>query len=454
MMFETTAAAARHAGRTLALSLLLATSLSVPAATPGLAAAPPAAPAKPAAAVPLPGSHIVAVVNGDAITSADVENRARLFAVSTGLAQSPEVIGRLKRQMLRQLVDERLRMQEAQRLKVVIEDKQIAEAIREIEQRNGMPAGTLRRKLEADGVSMRTLIDQVRTQLSWMAVLRQQLADKIAVSDADVDTQLQIYTQQIGKAEYRVGEIFIPVDDPANTADAQRFAETVIKELRAGAPFALVAAQFSQTQTALEGGELGWVQLNQLDPAVARLVTEMPPGAISNPVRVPGGFSIVTLQGRREIGRDPATILHLRQAFLPFTSQLNPAAPTDQQRQTLEKAKQMTASVRGCDAVEKLKMGGPDHPIDPGEIRLEGINPPAFRQLLANLPIGTLSQPLVGQDGITLVAVCSREERNLATPSRQAIQNQIINDRVEMFSRQMMRDMRRQGSIDIRDGNA
>jgi peptidyl-prolyl cis-trans isomerase SurA len=448
MMFETTAAAARRAGRTLALSLLLASAMALPAAH----AAAPAA--KPAAAEPLAGSRIVAVVNGDAITSADVENRARLFAVSTGLAPSPEVIARLKRQMLRQLVDERLRMQEAQRLKVVIEDKQIAEAIREIEQRNGMPGGTLRRKLEADGVSMRTLIDQVRTQLAWVAVLRQQLADKLAVSDSDIDAQLQIYIQQTGKAEYRVGEIFIPVDDPANTADSQRFAETVIKELRAGAPFPLVAAQFSQTQTALEGGELGWVQLNQLDPAVARLVTEMPPGAVSNPVRVPGGFSIVTLQGKREIGRDPATIMHLRQAFLPFTAPLNPAAPTDQQRQTLEKAKQMSGSVRGCEAVEKLNMTSPEHPIDPGDVRLEGINPPSFRQLLANLPIGTLSQPLVSQDGITLVVVCSREERNLATPSRQAIQSQLINDRVEMFSRQMLRDLRRQGSIEMRDGNA
>ncbi len=73
-----------------------------------------------------------------------------------------------------------------------------------------------------------------------------------------------------GQTEYRLGEIFIPVDDPANSADAQHFAETVITELHAGASFALVAAQFSQTQTALEGGELGWEQTNQLDPAVAR----------------------------------------------------------------------------------------------------------------------------------------------------------------------------------------
>ena len=151
----------------------------------------------------------------------------------------------------------------------------------------------------------------------------------------------------------RVGEIFIPVDDPANAADAQRFAETVISELRAGAPFAVVAAQFSQNQTALQGGELGWVQPNQLDPEVARLVAEMPVGAISNPVKVPGGFSIVNLQAKREIGREVGTVVSLRQVFLPFTSALNPQAPTEQQKQALEKARSISASVHSCEQMEQ-----------------------------------------------------------------------------------------------------
>src|SRR6185436_13564776 len=139
-------------------------------------------------------------------------------------------------------------------------------------------------RLAADGVGQRTLVDQIRTQLGWTQVLREQLGDKVAVTDTEIADAQRLLAQQVGKLEYRVGEIFIPVDDPANAADAQRFAETVIAELRAGAPFPVVAAQFSQNQTALTGGELGWVQANQLDPDVARLVNEMPVGAISNPV--------------------------------------------------------------------------------------------------------------------------------------------------------------------------
>ena len=397
---------------------------------------------------PLPGMRIVAVVSGDVITSGDVENRARLFALSTGLPTSNEVIDRLKTQIANQLVDEKLRLQEAQLRKIVIPDKQIAAAIHDIEQRNGMPEGALRQKLATLGVSLRTLIDQIRVQLAWTQVLRKQLADKINVSDTEIDEQMRLHERQLGKPEYRVGEIFIPVDDPANIADAQRFAETVIGELRAGAAFSAVAAQFSQTQTALEGGELGWVQPDRLDPQVARLIVEMPVGAVSNPVKVPGGFDIVTLQGKRSVGNDLGTFISLRQVFLPFSEPLDPQHPTDQQRQALEKARGLSASIKSCPQMEQVAKANPSaRPFDPGEVRLETVNPPPFRDLLTKLPVGEASQPLVAGDGIAVVIICSREQKNTAIQTKEDVRRRLINDRVEMVSRQLMRDLRRKATI-------
>jgi peptidyl-prolyl cis-trans isomerase SurA len=422
-------------------------------------ALPAAAHAAPLPQPPLPpaavdATHIVAVVNGDVISNADVTNRTRLFALSTGLPMSPEVLDRLRRQITRQLIDERLRMQEVQRRKIVVSDKEIATAMKDIEARNGMQPGALRAKLAADGVSQRTLIDQIRTQIGWSQVLHQQLGDAAQVTDAQVAEQQRLLALQTGQTEYRVGEIFIPVDDPANSADAQRFAETVIGELRAGAAFPVVAAQFSQTQSALTGGELGWVQANQLDPEVAALVQQMPPGAISNPVQVPGGFDIVTLQGRREIGHDIGTVLTLREVFLPFTTPLNPQEPTEQQRQTLEKSRGISASVHSCDQMEAAaKANNSPRPANPGEVRLDTVSPPAFRKMLATLPDGHASQPLVAADGIAVVIVCSREQKNLATLTPLEVRQQLLSERVELASRQLQRDLRRKADIEIRSDN-
>jgi peptidyl-prolyl cis-trans isomerase SurA len=225
--------------------------------------------------------------------------------------------------------------------------------------------------------------------------------------------------------------------------------------LRAGAQFPVVAAQFSQNQTALQGGELGWVQENQLDPEVVRLISQMPIGAVSNPVKVPGGFSIVTLQGKREIGRDVGTAVSLRQVFLPFTSPLNPQAPTDQQKQQLEKARGISASVHSCDQMEEVaKANNSPRPANPGDIRLESVNPPAFRQVLATLPPDRASQPLVTSEGIAVLVVCSREQKNMAQQSAQEVQTQLLNERVELLSRQTLANLRRHANIDMRAGGA
>jgi len=438
------------------LALLLASSTaSLAAGTPARAAKPlPSAAAPPADQPMADASRIAAVVNGDVISEADIANRARLFALSTGMGLSPEVIDRLRPQILRQLIDERLRVQEAQRRKIVIQDAQIAAAIKDIETRNNMQPGALRAKLASDGVSAHTLIDQIRAQLAWSQMLREIVSQRVSVSDSDVAEQQKLAAQRIGQTEYHLAEIFIPVDDPANSADAQRFAETVISELHAGAAFAVVAAQFSQAQSALEGGELGWVQINQLDPAVARIVTQMPVGAISNPVRVPGGFSVVTLQAKREIGNEMATVATMRQACMAFTTPLtDPQNPTEQQRQALAKARSIGATVKGCDQMEAVAKAtnAANHPVDPGEVRVEGVNPPAFRQLLETIPLGKPTEPLISRDGIAVITVCTREQRNLGAITSAEIQHRLVEERVEMLSRQTMRDLHRKATIDSRD---
>lgn len=399
----------------------------------------------------LPGDRIVATINADVVTTGDVDNRARLFALSTGMRLSPEVIARLRPQIVRQLIDERLRMQEATRRKIVVPDQAIAGAIRDIEQRNNMPAGMLRTRLSVDGVGQRTLVSQIRAQLAWTQVLRETLGERAAIDEADIDAQARLFDQLTGRTEFRVGEIFIQIDDPNNTAEAQRFAETVIGELRNGAAFQIVAAQFSQAQGALEGGDRGWVQLSQLDPAVADLVTQMPPGAISNPVKVPGGFAVVTLFGKREIGREMATALNMRQAFLAFPSPLNPQAPTDAQRQVLERARALANRVQSCEQMEEVaREVDPARPVDPGEVRLEGIQPPQFRQLLATQPLGRSSEPLVSPEGIMLISICAREQKMMSSMSRQDIQRYLLNERVELLSRQLLRDLRRKSIVLIR----
>jgi len=394
-------------------------------------------------------ASIVAVVNGDVITRGDVDARRRLFALSTGLPVTNDVLDRLTVQVTHQLIDERLRLQESQRRHVVVQDADIAQAIKDVETRNNLPPGALAKRLSANGVALRTLIDQFRVQIAWGQVLRQQVAEQGRPSDADIAEQEAQFKAQIGQPEYRVGEIFTPVANPSQDPGARRFIDTVIQQLRAGAPFAVVAAQFSQSQTALQGGDLGWVQANQLDPAVLKVVQAMPVGAISNPIQVAGGYSVVTLHAKREVGHDPATVLSVRQVWLPFTTLLDPQNPTPQQISQLEAAKRIGATVRDCPGMEAANQAaGNARPSDPGPIRLEAMANPQMHQLLDGLGVGRASQPLPAPDGIAVIMVCSRDEKNLGIPTREELVERLLNERVELASRQLMRDLERRAVID------
>lgn len=438
-------------------SLTLACSLTALALSPAVQAASHKAheassASQSAAKAPEPDDMIIAVVNGIPLTKRDVDNRGKLFALSTGLPVSPELMKRLRPQIIRQLIDERLRTQEILTRHINISPEQIAAAIAGIERRNGMPENALRNRLAQDGVSLTTLIDQLRVQIGWVQVLRQDLGSHGRVSAKEIAQREEALKRQDGRTEYNLSEVFVKVEDPRHAEEELDFTNTIIQELRKGAPFPIVAAQFSQSQTALDGGSMGWVQEDELDPAVIAMVRQMPVGigAISNPIRVPGGFVIITVNGKRVIGHQPGHLITVRQAFLPFETPLNPQQVTPQQQQTLQKAIKISQTVHSCDEMSEInKQNGEKRPSDPGELQLERMNE-QMRTLLADLPLNKVSRPLVSTDGIDLIMVCSKKEKNFADRAPSEIADQLMNERVEQTARQLDSDLHRKAMIDMR----
>jgi peptidyl-prolyl cis-trans isomerase SurA len=404
--------------------------------------------AAPAAAPPDPDSaSIAAVVNGQVITSQDVANRARLVALSTGMTPNPEALARLEPQVQSLLIDQTLQQQEINRRNVIVSEDEISGAITHIEQGNGLPAGGLRARLQAAGIPFSTLIGQLRTELGWQTVLHQVLGPGLQPTLGDLNAEKTALKTQLGASQYHIAEIFVQVPDPANDATAKIFAQAVITQLRAGAPFPIVAAQFSQAETALQGGDLGFVQLSQLDPAVAAVVSSMPVGAISNPIRVPGGYDIVQLLETHAQGAQLQTILSIRQAFAPF-----PAAITTgigpQQAPVIEKLAATGRAAHSCADIEAANTAlGNVRPADPGPVNLATVTPANFQQILANLKPGQASQPLVARDGVSIVMVCSRSQQAVSLPPDQEIGNIIVERRVDLESKQLLDDLRHRSII-------
>lgn len=396
-------------------------------------------------------SKIIAIINGELLTERDVNNREKLFELTAGLHLSPEVMKNIRPQLIKQLVNERLRTQEMLRRHINIAPEQIADAIADIEKRNNMPPNALRDRLSADGVSLNTLIDQIRLQLGWGQVIQQQLGEQSHITAQEVVQRQNALKREVGQTEFLVNEIFVPVENARHPEQELKFTETIIQQLRNGAPFPIVAAQFSQSQSALQGGSLGWVQEDNLDPEVVNVAKKMPIGAISNPIQVAGGYIIATIGGRRTIGNEMGTLVNIRQVYLPFSSKLDPHNPTQQQVATLNQANKLRTTLHNCSDVESANQkAGSGRPSDPGIIQLERLNP-EMANLLKGLQIGQLSKPLVSTEGISLIMICSQEKKNLADISASEIANQLLNQRVEQTAQQLERDLHRQAIIQWRN---
>ena len=160
---------------------------------------------------------------------------------------------------------------------------------------------------------------------------------------------------------------------------------------------------------------------------------------------------MVTLQDKRTVGNDMATVLNLRQAFFPFTSQLDPQNPTDQQKSALAAAQNVSKTASSCDAIEAANTAqGGKRPSNPGDVRLDRLNP-QMQALLKSLEPGHPSKALVTPEGVMVVMVCSSTQKNMAAMTREDIADQLIQERVELASRQLQQDLKRRALIEQRD---
>jgi peptidyl-prolyl cis-trans isomerase SurA len=240
------------------------------------------------------------VVNDDVISVLDLAMRVQLAIIAAGVQDSQDVRSRLMPQVLNSLIDERLQMQEANRLDIAVTDEQVAGALEQIAEQNNMTEGQFLTMLRNRGVIPTTLIDQIRAQIAWQSVIQRRVLPNVVIAPEEVEEVISRLASRRGSIERRVSEIFIPVESTAKEGEAQADANRLFEELRRGANFAGLARQFSQSGTAVLGGDLGWVRDGELDEELNKVLAQMGPGEVSVPVRTLSGLHILFLRDMRK----------------------------------------------------------------------------------------------------------------------------------------------------------
>jgi len=350
-------------------------------------------------------------------------------------------------QVLRSLIDERLQLQEAKAKGVEVTDSDLDSVVTDIEQNNRMPKGGLFQFLESRNVSRDTMLGQLRARIAWQRTVARRLRLTYTVSPDQIDEMLVQIKENQGKPEYLVAEIFLGLDNPDNEPEVRQTAERLTHDIKQGADFAALARQFSESASAAGGGDLGWLQLAQLDPAMADAVERMQIGEISEPVRNVTGYHILWLRERRSISAPAAgdARVSLRRILVPVA----PNAPDFEARQ--QQARQAAQAINGCDDLARVAADlGAGNAADLGTLRVADLAP-QLQPVVADLAAGKASPPLRVDNGLAIMVVCQRTDAAAAgLPDRDQVSQRILSEKLDGESRKYLRDLRQAAYIDIR----
>ncbi|MEO1729951.1 MAG: peptidylprolyl isomerase [Pseudomonadota bacterium] len=382
-----------------------------------------------------------AVVNDFVITGTDIDQRVALVTSASNADISEDELIRLRIQVLRNLIDETLKIQAAEALEMRVERAQINDTYKRLAAQNfAEQPEKMDDYLYSIGSSPSALKRQIEGELAWENLLRRVVNPFVAVSAEEVEEVLKRQEESRGTHEYRLGEIYLSATLENRQAVLQN-ARQIVQQLQSGGSFVAYARQFSEASTAAVGGDLGWLRLGQLPPALAEAAKDMQAGQLAGPIDIPGGFSILYLIERRKVlTADPRdAVLSLKQISLPF----KPGITQEDAEAKIEQFNTFISGLRGCADADGAREAIGANVVANDQIKVNQL-PDALQNLILQLQIGQ-STPAFGspQEGVRVLMLCGRDDPPAAgTPTFASVERQIEEDRINKRAQRYLRDLR------------
>ncbi|WP_303783159.1 peptidylprolyl isomerase [Sandarakinorhabdus limnophila] len=390
-----------------------------------------------------------AIVNGDVITDTDIDQRLGLVLAANGGRVADEEKQRLRLQIIRNLIDEKLQLQEAAENDIRINEAEVTRSFERIAQNFKRTPAQFEIYLKGNSSSSNSLKAQIRAEMAWSRVLRRKVEPMVNVGDDEVQQVIDKLNAAKGKDEFHVGEIFLSAT-PETLDAVMQDASRIVGQVRGGASFVAYARQFSEGSSAGLGGDLGWVRGEQLNSAVSTAVAALEPGQVTDAIPVTGGVAIMALIEKRQVlAADPLMAqLSLKQLTIPLKADTTEA----QARAKVEEIGRLSQNMGGCGGVEALaqKVGGEVAFND--AVRMKDL-PAQLQAILGRMSIGEAT-PAFGsaEEGLRVLVLCGRDDSQVQAkaPNFEEIYAQMNDERVNMRARRYLRDLRRDAIVDYR----
>jgi peptidyl-prolyl cis-trans isomerase SurA len=378
---------------------------------------------------------VAAIVNDHVISTFDVRQRATLLLVSAGIQSTPEMQQRAQAQALRDLIDERLQLQETRdQYEITIAPEEINRRLEDIARQNNTDLAGLTRSLAADGVSISTLRSQIEADIAWSRLMNGLYGTRLRISEADITETQERIAAAATRPQYQISEIFLPAETPQQFEEMEQGAMRLLQEMQRGAPFPLVARQFSQAPSAAAGGDLGWIASTELMPELQPIAERLQPGQVSLPVRTPNGVHIIAMRDRRAgAAAGSSSQIALRQITAPAARQ----SALERVQRRIENCNNLESAVSDIEGALVIDLGQ----------TTEADLSPAIRERVSGVAPGSASSVQVEGEQASFLVVCARQTGGGGLPSRQEIEGRLREQEMSMLAERYLRNLRREATV-------
>ncbi|MEY4761934.1 MAG: hypothetical protein RLZZ200_1790 [Pseudomonadota bacterium] len=358
--------------------------------------------------------RVAAIVNDDVVTFSELDDQIavitqRLQETRTPLP-APDV---LRKQVLDRLVVQEVQLQRARKLGLKVGDEQLNAALSDVAQRNNIKLADLPRALSEQGLDYASYRENMRKEIALSALRQRDVIAKINVTPRELEQFIERKKKLPSETmEYNVSHILIAVQQDATQAqvdEAAKRAQDVFDRARGTEDFGRLAVAYSGSQTALEGGALGWRKGPELPTFLAEEIVKLKAGGISPPIRTPSGFHLIKLNQTRSIEGDMVVEQSHARHILIRPNELQDDATVKQRLTDIR-----TKVLNGEDfaAFASSLSADPGSSVNGGDLGWNGPGTfvPEFETTLARLKDNEISEPIRSQFGWHLIQLLGRRK--------------------------------------------
>jgi len=254
-------------------------------------------------------NRIVAIVNNEIITFHELEKALRDYRPSAMEKVEQE---EFQKQVLFQLIDQKLVDIQIKRIGIQISSDEVDKAVARIKQDQGINnSEAFSAALLKEGLSEAEFRNKIKEQILRFRLISREIGSKIIIPEDRIQDYYQKNKNKFQKTEgVHLAHILLAISEKTSPEEIERQkkkGDEILERLKKGEDFAELARKFSQDPSATQGGDLGMFVLEEIEPALQKVISALKPGEFSSVIQSPNGWQIVKLidiKGAKEVSFD------------------------------------------------------------------------------------------------------------------------------------------------------